>query len=277
MAMFILIFIFGVYCLPNMIYYMVYGGFHPNATDTGKLVSTTKLLHSIAWHSNENEPDGMGHSSKYKKYNARRILSPEQDPLVMQRPCREITKQELLAGMLVENYEIPLLLMRMCEVLHEIVGCDDAGFIIPKLLDTEDDLNVCIMTYKAPNGVCSHYINPLGRTALPDTGKGADMVSVTYDCPYYIYKGDQKEDLYTSYMVSYQPIVVEQIGHEDGGQDALTKLADTYKHIERAYVSGWLDVIPEKTTVVFGRPESFYYQMAQSMMLGTEKEQYNKH
>jgi len=269
---FALVLILVMYVTPNALHYLWYGEFHPQATDAGRLLEHSSILHSIVSHMGSDSTSKPTAISPYRKYTARVFRTIADVPDVMREPCRDITHAELLAGLLLEDYEIPLLLMRMCEVVHELVGCEESGYIIPKLLETPNDLNVCILTYKEASGVCSHYINSVGRP-LTDSSRpltGADMVSIQYDDPFYAYKDKRWRDLYSSYQVSYQPIVEEQVLRDEQGDAATQELSDSYKQIERAFAKGWLPVVPKRTTVTLGRPESFYYQIADSLLYGTD-------
>ena len=268
----LLVFATVMYVLPNLVHYIVVGKMHDNATDTGRLLRHPGLLHSIIGHNADTHADDPPADGMYRDLRARLFLAASDVPEFFAAPCREITQQELRAGLLIENYEIPLLLMRMCEIVHEVFGCDGEGYIIPKLVDTPNALNVCIMTYKEASGICSHYINPIGKPILnanrPVTG--ADIVGIEYENNYFPYEGIKREDFYADYMLTYQPIIEEQALHDKVGDEAIPDLADGYRKVERAYVGGWLQTIPKVSTIVLSRPLTFYYQMGERLMRASE-------
>lgn len=201
----------------------------------------------------------------YTNLHMRVVQSTGNVSAVVHEPCRRLSRAEILAGITTEGYVLPLILMRMCEIVHDIYGCDEAGILIPKHMVTPDNLNICVITYKEKSGVCRHYINPVVRPVLSTT---QDSVSVS--SPHFPSIGMHVMTMRPSVLLSYQPIVHAQAAHAENPSDqsATRALSDTYDSLKLPEDGQWLSELPQQQTITIGAPQSYFYFIAHSALLG---------
>lgn len=182
-------------------------------------------------------------------------------------PCRRLSKKELLSGITLEGYEIPILLVRMCDIVHNLVGCDDAGHIIPKMLNTTDDLNVCIITYKDAGGVCSHYINPTVREVVSSVTQ-----EVVISSPHLPFLGEHPIQLRTQGLLTYQPIVEEQIAHDASPEQPIgaidIAMSEALEKVKDVTHEQWLPILPKIVTISLTIPRIYHFHIAHEGLQG---------
>jgi hypothetical protein len=182
-------------------------------------------------------------------------------------PCRRLSKKELLSGITLEGYEIPILLARMCDIVHNLVGCDDAGHIIPKMLNTTDDLNVCIITYKDAGGVCSHYINPTVREVL-----SAVTQEVIISSSHLPFLGEHPIQMRTQGLLTYQPIVEEQIAHDASPEQPIgavdIAMSEALEKVKDVTNEQWLSFLPKIVTISISIPRIYHFHIAHEGLQG---------
>ena len=209
------------------------------------------------------EPPALG---PYPEFSVRTGMDPIHPPLVMRTPCRRLSEVELKKGVSLEGYVLPMVLMRMCELVHETVGCDRDGFLVPKYVQTSDDLNICVMTYKERDGVCQHYVNPVVRPVLSSKRVQAGVTSPHFDIP------EVPMIFHSTALLSYQPIVAEQVNHAAAPDDAAKTraLSDAFDSLDLsgAHESTWLSSIPAMQTITVSGQRAFYYAIANAALLG---------
>lgn len=185
-------------------------------------------------------------------------------PRVVREPCRRLSKLELQQGITAEGYEIPLVLMRMCELVHETFGCDNDGFLVPKYIVTPDDLNVCILTYKESDGVCHHYVNPTLRPVLSSKHMTSGIESPHFSSRI------TKMSYYTTALLSYQPIIDAQVDQAivPDDPDAMRVLSDAYDALPSPADTNWLSVIPPEQSISVRMPRALSYAVAYAQLTG---------
>jgi hypothetical protein len=100
-----------------------------------------------------------------------RVFQAETDvPPDFWAPCRRLSAVEMESDATLEGHKISDVLMTMCRIIHERVGCEGEGSLPAKLIDVDPGLNVCIATYKPPNGTCVHLVNPIVHKATNPSG-----------------------------------------------------------------------------------------------------------
>jgi hypothetical protein len=200
----------------------------------------------------------------YPDFSVRSVPDTGELPRIVREPCRRLSKLELQQGITAEGYEIPLVLMRMCELVHETFGCDSDGFLVPKYIVTPDDLNVCILTYKESDGVCHHYVNPTLRPVL-----SSKHLTSGIESPHF---GSRvvKIAYYTTSLLSYQPIIDAQVDQAVIPDDpnAMRVLSDAYDALPSPVDSNWLSVIPPEQSISIRMPRALSYAAAYAQLTG---------
>lgn len=230
---------------------------HEQPDDPLALVSTHETLV---------EDETIGNVVPYGHLVSSVFTSAHTLPVRVSEPCRRLSKKELMSGTTLEGYEIPLLLVRMCSLLHDLVGCDDAGFIIPKMIDTPDELNICIITFKEASGVCSHYINPTVRPVLGSKGQ-----EVRISSPHFPFLGEHPVEMRSQGLLTYQPIVDEQVAHDANpshGAEVDIIMSNALKGVENVDKGQWLSSMPNIVTVTLQSPRVYYFLIAHDTLLG---------
>jgi hypothetical protein len=120
-------------------------------------------------------------------------------PSEMWIPCRRLSKEEMASDLMIEGYKITDVLMSLCRVLHDQVGCDGEGSLAVKLLNLNPMLNTCILTYKDRQGKCSHFINPTIHKSARDLAVIIGVTSRNFP-----YAGKQPANRQKQVLVSYQ-------------------------------------------------------------------------
>ncbi len=200
----------------------------------------------------------------YPDFTVRVVPDYANMPAIIHQPCRRLSKLELQHGITAEGYEIPLVLMRMCELVHEKFGCDNEGFIVPKFIVTPDDLNVCIFTFKESDGVCHHYVNPTLRPVLsskrPTSGVESPFLeSLVSPLTYY-----------TTTLLIYQPIIDAQVEQDSIPSDpaAIRVLSDAYDALPSPVDTNWLSVVPPEMSTAVRMPRALTYALAYAHLQG---------
>lgn len=198
----------------------------------------------------------------YATLHARRGLAGE--PIVRE-PCRRLSRAELSDGTTIEGYVLPLLLMRMCEIVHELYGCDEDGVVVPKHVDTPDALNICAITYKEASGVCHHYINPVVRPV-----KSTMRNDITITSPHFEALGEHVLTVHPQVLVSFQPILSAQAAAEQApaSAPAVRALSDAYDALPPPDAGKWLPVIPDIQTITVNSPRAYSLFIAYSSLTG---------
>jgi len=186
-------------------------------------------------------------------------------PSIIREPCRRLSRAELTAGITTEGYVLPLLLMRMCEIVHELYGCDEDGVLVPKHIETPDALNICVITFKEASGVCHHYVNPVVRPV-----KSTMRNDITITSPHFAALGEHVLTVHPQVLVSFQPILATQVDADQASPDApVTRaLSDAYKALPLPDAGQWLPSIPEPQTLTIGTPRAYYLFIAYSSLTG---------
>lgn len=153
-------------------------------------------------------------------------------------PCRRLSREELISDLIIEGYQLTDVLMTMCRVLHETVGCEGEGSLPVKLLNLDPVLNTCIMTYKDREGKCSHFLNPVIQG-----DDSARSLKISYQHRHFPYTGKVLVHRTKNALVTHQPIP----------DDA---------HRERR-------VVPNLETIGFSHNRSLYVQHAYSILQGS--------
>lgn len=260
----------GVYLLGLGVYALFYSELPLNLTHSLDELRYSRMLHvthdPIAHVAETPEDHDAPVLGPYPEFTVRTGMDPEHPPPVMRIPCRRLSNVELSEGITLEGYVLPLVLMRMCELVHETVGCDRDGFLIPKYIQTTDDLNVCVMTYKEHDGVCHHYVNPVVRPVLSSNRSQAGVTSPHFDMP------EIPMVFHKTALLSYQPIVSEQVDHAAAPENAANTraLSDAYDSLEtpRERESAWLTTIPPMQTITVDGRRAFFYALANAALLG---------
>lgn len=188
-------------------------------------------------------------------------------PQRVSEPCRRLSKKEILSGITLEGYEIPVLLVRMCDIVHNLVGCDETGFIIPKMLNTTDDLNVCIITFKDAGGVCSHYISPTVRSIV-----STRRLPVVISSPHFPFLGEHPVNMYSQGLLTYQPIVEEQIAHDASPSQEIgavdIAMSEALEKVKDVAHDQWLPSLPKFVTISLSEPRFYYFDIAHEALQG---------
>jgi len=152
-------------------------------------------------------------------------------PRGFDEPCRRLSDFELSNDAVLEGYKISDILMTMCRIIHDRVGCMGEGALPAKLIDVVPPLNLCITAYKPSNGTCVHFVNPVVHVPAPPSN-GYARIKFHHHFPYI-----------GSVNVTREP-----------------RIHITYNDHARAY---------ERTTQEFGTNHSLYIQDADAIMAGT--------
>jgi hypothetical protein len=256
------------YLLLGGAYVLVHGELPPQVSSGINTLMYSRLLH--ARHDPLPPPDPLADEptvaprGPYPGFSVRTVANYTEMPAVVREPCRRLSKLELQEGITTEGYVMPLVLMRMCELVHETFGCENEGFLIPKLINTPDDLNICVLTFKESDGVCQHYVNPVMRPVLSSkkwiVGIESPLFpSLVFPFPYY-----------ATYLLSYQPIIEAQADQAAVPEDpaATRALSDAYDALPSPDDSVWLATIPDPQTITLRLPRALQYAIAVSHLLG---------
>lgn len=188
-------------------------------------------------------------------------------PSHVAEPCRRLSKKEILSGVTLEGYEIPILLVRMCDIVHGVSGCDDAGHIIPKMLNTTDDLNICVITFKDAGGICSHYINPTVRDIVSSTTQ-----EVIISSPHLPFLGDHAVLMRSQGLLTYQPIVEEQIVRDVSPEQPLgaadIATSEALEKVKDIVHNQWLPTLPKIVTISLSIPRIYHFHIAHEGLQG---------
>ncbi len=194
----------------------------------------------------------------YAMLRARTGMELDALPGVAREPCRRLSRAEITEGITTEGYVLPLLFMRMCELVHELYGCDEDGVIIPKYVQTEDDLNICAITFKEASGVCHHYVNPVVRPVLSTMRN--DLVITS---PHFEALGEHVIIAHPQILLSYQPILPPRLDPADA-----LAISQAYDALPIPGKGQWLGSLPELQTLTVNEPQSYSYFIAYSALAG---------
>jgi hypothetical protein len=100
-----------------------------------------------------------------------RVYQAESDvPDQFWTPCRRLSDIEMQHDDTLEGFKISDITMSMCRILQEQHGPEGEGSFPAKLMNVEPWMNLCILSYKAPDGSCTHLVNPTIVKPVNSTG-----------------------------------------------------------------------------------------------------------
>lgn len=264
----ILLLSFLAFALWMIVHTIVYSELPPMLAKGINELQYSRLLHAshdpLAYADNpqttDEDPKTAG---PYRELRVRTGMDIHNPPPVVSETCRRLSRPEIQDGTTAEGYVLPLLMMRMCELAHEMFGCEEAGVLLPKNIETSDNLNICLITFKEKDGVCHHFLNPTIRPIL-----SSKKHEVTASSPHFFNHIAAPMDLHSQALMSYQPIVHAQIDQELSADAVTTRaLSNAYDALPLDG-SQWLPVLPSEQTITVRPPLVYYYTLAYSALLG---------